>query len=189
MRENNLVSTMIAWLPRARRFLALSLIVGAWPVLFAECAQNARAAEDVPFAVLGGDQCFMFSALLHYRVEGNNTVELPLEFVINDETEYRKLFNTEILRESCASVDLNRIIPDVDFSKKTVLGFWNSGSCAAVGFKRRVLRDDIQKEIIYSVSVIGSAIDCSGPGRESLNLIAIPKVPSGFKVVFENVPE
>jgi hypothetical protein len=158
-------------------------------LLFGTNATNALAYEDVAFDDLGGDQCFIFSLLVPEREEGNRSAEPALELVINNDADYRKLFDPKIMRQSCANVDLSKVIVNVDFSQKTVLGLWSSGSCAATGFEKRVLRDDKQKTVIYSVSVIASMRGCRGPGRQSLNLIAIPKVPDGYKVVFENIPE
>jgi hypothetical protein len=160
--------------------LAMSFLLGG-------CVTSALANEDVAFEVLGGDQCFMFSLLVPKKLEGERYVTLPLQLVINDEDAYRKLFDPKIA--TCAEGDLPKAIPKVDFSKKTVLGLWSSGSCAATGFERRVLRVDILKSIVYSVALISSARGCLGPGLRSLNLIAIPKVPEGYQVTFENIPE
>ena len=150
---------------------------------------TACATENVPFEELGGDQCFMFSQLLQYQRQGNQAVELPLELVINNEADYRKLFDPQIMRQSCANVSLSEAIPTVDFSTRTVLAFWNSGSCAATGFKKRVSRDDSQKVITYFVTVTHAEIACRGPGHESLNLVAIPKIEAGYKVTFEKSTE
>jgi len=162
--------------------LSILLLVGGHTM-------TASASENVPFEELGGDQCFMFSQLVPTRTEGNNIVQLPLELVINDDAAFLKLFDPGIMRQSCANVDPSKRIPAVDLSRQTVLGLWSSGSCAVTGFEKKVLRDDIQKSIIYSVSAVSAQRRCMGPGRESLNLIAIPKVPAGYKVVFENIPE
>jgi hypothetical protein len=173
---------------KARRLRAPILNMLGLPMLIGGLACGAAASENVPFEVLGGDQCFMFSQLAA-RVVGHNIIEMPLELVIDNEEDYKKLFDPQIMRQSCANVDPSKRIPSVDFSKKTVLGLWSAGSCAATGFEKNVLRDDIQKWIIYSVSVVGANRRCNGPGRESLNLIAIPKIPAGYKIVFENIPE
>jgi hypothetical protein len=171
----------------ARYLRAPALTLLGTFLLFGGNATNALANGNVPFESLGGDKCFMFSNLLSYKTEGTNTTELPLQLVINNKEDYQKLFDPKIMRQSCADADLSKVITNVDFSKQTVLGLWSSGSCAATAFEKRVLRDDINKSIIYSVSVIESALSCSGPGLESLNLIAIPKVPVGYKVVFEKI--
>jgi len=172
---------------KVRRLRALILNMLGMPMLMGGLACGAAASENVPFEVLDGDQCYMFSQLAPTRAAGNNIVERPLELVINKEEDYRKLFNPQLVRQSCANVDPSKRIPDVDFSKKTVLGLWSEGSCAATGFEKNVLRDDIQKTITYTVTVLESQLSCSGPGLEGLNLIAIPKVPAGYKVVFESL--
>jgi hypothetical protein len=155
-------------------------------LLFGPPIAGAFAAE-VPFQMLDADRCFMFSALVPYKTESNKVEELPLELVINDQHDYETLFDPKIMRQSCAGIDRAEAIPKVDFSKQSVLGLWASGSCAATGIKKKVWRDDGQKSIIYSVWVIEAALRCQGPGYESLNLIAIPKIPAGYKVSFETI--
>jgi hypothetical protein len=157
-------------------------------LFFGSPMADAFAAE-IPFQALDADRCFMFSALVPYKTEGNKVEELPLELVINDQHDYEKLFDAKIMRQSCAGVDRAEAIPKVDFSKQSVLGLWASGSCAATDFRKEVWQDDAQKRIIYSVSVIESPVSCSGPGLESLNLIAIPKFPAGYKVSFDTIRE
>lgn len=154
-----------------------------------QSASNASVSENVPFDILGGDQCYMFFQLLPKEVEGNHYVALPLKLAINNEEDYRKLFDPKLLRLSCAQADVSKLIPNVDFSKQTVLAFWASGACSDTGFKRKVSRDDISKQIIYTVTMVGSVRFCTGPGPESLNLIAIPKVPAGYDVIFEGARE
>jgi hypothetical protein len=171
----------------ARRLPAvISNTIGAL-LLVTGFATNALGSEDVPFEEVGGDQCFMFFDLVPYRAEGDRTVELPLQLVIDNERDYKKIFDPQTMRESCADIDPSKRVPDVDFAKKTVLGLWSSGSCADIGFEKRVLKDDIQKWVIYSVTIVSENMSCSGPGLEGLNLIAIPKIPPGYQVFFENL--
>jgi hypothetical protein len=158
-------------------------------LLFFGSPMAGAFAADVPFEALDADRCFMFSALVLYKTEGNKVEELPLELVINDQHDYEKLFDAKIMRQSCAGVDRAEAIPKVDFSKQSVLGLWASGSCAATDFRKEVWQDDAQKRIIYSVSVIESPVSCSGPGLESLNLVAIPRIPAGYKVSFDTIRE
>ena len=157
-----------------------------WPLLLviaAMNASNALANQDIPFKELGGDQCFMFPQFYEHE-------DTTQGLVITNDADYQKLFDQKNMRQSCAGGDLSKLIPQVDFSKETVLGLWSSGSCAAARvFKKRVAKDDIQKTILYSVEVTHRIMACSGPGPESLNLIAIPAVPPGYKVIFENIPE
>lgn len=162
--------------PLLSHFIALA-------VAAAGNASSALANQDMPFKELGGDQCFMFPQFYEHEDKMTQGV------VIASEADYRKLFDQKNMRQSCAGGDLSKLIPKVDFSKETVLGLWASGSCAASGFKKRVLKDDIQKTIIYSVEVIHRIMACSGPGPESPNLISISAIPPGYKVIFENIPE
>lgn len=182
------LTTIMSWRLHARDLRAFALTTFGMFLLFGGDATAAVAKENVPFEELGGDQCFMFSNLIPYQTAGDRTVEQPLKIVIDNEEDYRKLFDPKDMRQSCANVDLSKVIVAVDFSKKTVLGLWSSGSCAATDFAKSVSRDDIQKLITYSVSVIEAPRRCNGPGLESFNLIAIPKIPVGYKVVFERDP-
>jgi hypothetical protein len=158
--------------------LGMSLAVGG-------LCSSATANEDVAFEALGGEQCFMFSRLAPFRLEGDRYVRAPLELVINNDEDYKRLFDPKIRRQDCDDVDPSKAIPKVDFSRQTVLGSWASGSCADTGLERIVRKDDSQRWVIYSITVVGSDITCSGPGLESLNLIAIPKIAADYKVFFE----
>jgi hypothetical protein len=154
-----------------------------------EPASGTGGRTEVPFEELRGDQCFMFSSLVPTKVEGNHYATLPLQLVIDNDEDYQKLFRPDLMRQSCAGSALSKVRANVVFSQKTVLGFWGDGSCASTGFTKNVWRDDRQKRIIYSIAVIERPMACSGPGFASLNLIAIPKVPAGYKVVFQDNSE
>jgi hypothetical protein len=150
-------------------------------------ATNAAASEDVALEELGADRCYMFSLLVPHKTKGNQSTALPFELVINDEVAYQKLVDPEIQKQNCSDTDL-KAIANVDFAKKTVLGLWTSGSCDDT-FKRTVLRDDLNKSIIYAVTTVPGAVSgvCMRQVPESLNLIAIPKIPDGYKIIFENI--
>jgi hypothetical protein len=188
LQKNSVAYTGQQFGARRLRTVILNMLVVS--LLVVGHAAIALAYDNVPFEDLDSDQCYMFSQFVPTRAEGNRIVELPLELVINDEADYRKLFDPKILVQRCTDVDPPKAIPDVNFSNKTVLGLWSSGSCAAVGFEKKVLRDDVQKRIVYTVSVVrGSVPACMGPGLQSLNLIAIPKVPAEYKVFFDHIRE
>jgi hypothetical protein len=123
----------------AGRFDARGLILKALGIALVAGAagSNASASENVAFEELGGDQCFMFSLLVPTRQAANSSVALPLELVINNEGDYKKLFDPRILRQSCANVDLSKVIANVDFSKKR---------CLACGAPDRVLLPVLKKE-------------------------------------------
>jgi hypothetical protein len=82
--------------------------------------------------------------------------------------------------QACLTINL----PPIDFSQKTILGQFTSGTCGTTGFKKEVFRDDKTKTITYFVTAINTIADCMGPGGQSMNLIAVPKVPTDYKVNF-----
>lgn len=157
----------------ALMFLALAALGLGW-------VRPATATEAVSFVNLDGDRCFMFSLLApQSAAHGNYSV------VINNEADYRKLFSPRITRQSCADENPRRLVPKVNFRTRTVIGLWVSAPCFATGFTRHVLRDGSRRLIIYSVKTVGPPKACMGPGPASLNLISIPKIPDGYKVLFE----
>lgn len=160
---------------------ALSVAAVALPLLSGASVQAALAEPEVPFDALGGDRCVMFSRLVPKRLEGNHYVSLPLQLVIDKEPDLRALFEP-----GCSADDLSAAMARLDLARQTVLGSWSAAPCFATGFVRQVTRDDRRKIIRYAVTVQGAVQACMGMGPESLNLIAIPKVPAGYKVVFEN---
>jgi hypothetical protein len=89
---------------KAGRLWAPVLNMLGMSTLMGGLASNASANEDVPFEVLRGDQCYMFSQLVRYQVKGNYTIALPLELVINNEEDYRKLFDPADSSPKCNKV-------------------------------------------------------------------------------------
>jgi hypothetical protein len=154
-------------------FIALSAI---WVVQF------SFAQEKIPlkFEEINMDYCsglgFLINTPQYERAQGKPYLE-P-EWVIDSDSQYTDLQNK--INKECPNIHL----PAIDFSQKTLLGKWAEGSCASRGFKRVVLRDDAKKEIVYSVQPIEERMACSGPGLESMGLIAIPKKSNDYKVVF-----
>jgi hypothetical protein len=185
MKSEKASVAIVAQRPSPLRAVILNMLGGF--LFLAGFSGRALATENVPFEELGGEQCFMFSALFPYRLQGDYYVRPPIELVINNQEEYRKLFVPEVRKQQCDNVDPSNAIPPIDFTRQTVLGLWSSGSCADGGFEKRVSKDDVQKWVIYSVTVVGSDIACSGPGPESLNLIAVPKIAPEYRIFFENV--
>ena len=181
--------TLVAVRRRLRGGLRAGLLLlgtGAFPALY---AVDAVASEDLVFEELGGDHCFMFFQLVPKKLEGNHYVTLPLQLVINDDRDFRRLFDPKLLTLNCSQADPSTLIPKVDFSKKTVLGFWTSGVCFNTEFKRKLSRDDIKKQVTYTVTALGTPRSCRGQGPRSLNLIAVPKIPSGYEVIFASAVE
>jgi len=108
----------------------------------------------------------------------------------HDEQEYSRLLKTLCVppneTQGCDENQacLTKELPSVDFTKKTVLGQATEGTCGTTGYKKEVFRDDQAKIVTYFVTAINAAISCSGSGAAGLNLIAVPKIPNDYKVVF-----
>lgn len=100
------------------------------------------------------------------------------EIIINNYEQYKSLF--QIIHSKWCE---NLTMPSIDFSQKTLLGKYASGSCGA-SFEKNVIRDDSKKEYKYRIYVKESFC-ISGPPQESMNYILVPKVPDDYKVVFE----
>jgi len=159
------------------------------------------AQQKVGFEEISLDNyCYPF--FFHIKTLFNQPPLIESQLVINDEKAYQAEL-TKIRRDvadhdSCQKsppgtdkiCDLEREcvkkeLPPIDFSQKTLLGQFTSGSCATAGFKKEVFRDDKTKTVTYFVSALESNIGgCSGEGAMSMNLIAVPKIPTDYKVVF-----
>ncbi|MBL0058495.1 MAG: hypothetical protein IPP35_05185 [Elusimicrobia bacterium] len=154
-------------------------------VLCLPCLAFAQEKSTVKFENVDiQESCYILSALDVPQFERDKGKPfLEGEFVLGDNAAYDNFQNTMRSARNMACKEVK--FPQIDFTRKTILGNLASGSCAARGFEKSVLRDDSNKEIYYSVKVINSNIDaCSGPGLESLNLIAVPKIQKNYKVVF-----
>ena len=164
-----------------RRRRTACAAAAALPWFFVASAQAAPAEQEVPADPLGGDRCVDASRLVPKRLEGNHYVTQPLQLVIDTAPDFRALFEP-----GCTAEDLPAVLARVDFATQTVLGLWSAAPCFATGFERKVTRDEARKIIRYTVTALGSVQACMGMGPESLNLVAIAKIPAGYKVVFES---
>ena len=75
---------------------------------------------------------------------------------------------------------VNAKLPFIDFSKNTLLGKYVSGRGCNVDFKKKVNNDDVNKKMIYTISVIEEGV-CKKLAS-SMNWIVVPKLPSNYKV-------
>jgi len=163
--------------------VAAALLTG---ILLGLCVGLAQAAQDVAFEPLDADKCLAFSQLVPSRLDGDKKIELPFELVIEDAGEYRKILDPKLRNADCDEAAL-KTVTDVDFSTRSVLGLWTSGSCGE-SFKKAVLRDDLNKTIIYAVTIVPGPLPvCMRSVVHSLNLVAIPKIPLGYRVLFEKI--
>lgn len=132
------------------------------------------------------EHCFILYRLIGVpeseRSKGQPYV--PEKLVINTKRAYDAFQRALDMVRNLACKEVN--FPSINFAQKTLLVNWASGSCAAFGFTRTAFEDPEKKEIIYSVKVRRRNIGCSGPGLQSLNLIAIPKLQIGYSVKFKS---
>lgn len=151
-----------------RKCLVLSVMLAMVTIALSASAKSYD--ELVDSQVLDGDKCFMFPPGAGRRV-------------IRSQKELATLFDPKYQRAICPMA--SSLVPKVDFAKKTVLAFWAGGSCAATDFHREVIHDRARNTYTYYVKVNEGDFACSGPGLESMNLVAIPKVPVGTEIKFE----
>ena len=102
-----------------------------------------------------------------------------LEFIINSEKDYQNLLQYRSPADYCDDFQL----PSVDFSQFTLLGKYADGSGCAIDFVREIYRDDVNKEIIYSITVVEEGT-CKMMGV-SMNWALVPKISPDYTVRFE----
>src|SRR3989344_2638716 len=137
---------------------------------------------DKSYTLLPVDQscAFPFYIEVFDPIQPDETPLLPKELVMNSDNEYQKLLSLRQTWRKC----IQNPLPTVDFSQATVLGRYAIGSCASYGFSRRYERDDNNKTATYTVASKDQMISCSGPGKHSMNLIQVDKIPSDYKIIF-----
>ena len=113
-------------------------------------------------------------------IQPDETPLLPKELVINSDNEYQKLLSLGQTWRKC----IQNPLLTVDFSQYTILGQYAIGSCASEGFSHRYERDDQNKKITYTVRSKNRMMSCSGPGKHSMNLIQVDKIPSDYEIIF-----
>jgi len=74
------------------------------------------------------------------------------------------------------------VFPHVDFSQYSVLGYHATGTGCKVTFEKQVYRDDLNKTILYELTVIEEGV-CK-KDVNSRNLILVPRIPSDYHVGF-----
>lgn len=141
---------------------------------------QTRNDQDYKLLKIDEKSCYLSlwrSADLFFQ-RNSNLPRINQDLVINTQEDYQKL--TQYRIKGC-----DMPLPEVDFSKSTVLGKYATGSCAAYDFKRRYGRDDSNKTAYYSVTPLDRfLLSCSGPGYHSMNLIEVPKIPTDYKIIF-----
>lgn len=102
--------------------------------------------------------------------------ETPI--IVNTQAGYQALWDREGIPTVCGSY----VFPEIDFSKKTLLGQYVSAGGCSIAFSVRVTRNDPEQWIRHHVSVAAQG-SCEKLGY-SLNLVVVDKVPATFDVRF-----
>lgn len=95
---------------------------------------------------------------------------------IDTHEQYRLLGNDLWPVPACRNFQL----PEIDLCEKTILGVRVSAGGCSVDFVRKVYLDELSRKIIYAVEVFSEGA-CEKMS-ESMNWIAIPKIPLGYVV-------
>lgn len=98
--------------------------------------------------------------------------------VIDDTEAYAAIGQYKWWTKSCAKFGL----PEIDFSRTTLLGKWVAAGGCSVDFKRRAYLDEPNKTVHYNIEVTSEG-SCEMMSS-SMNWIAVPKIPPGYQVKF-----
>lgn len=104
------------------------------------------------------------------------------EYVISDDSTFQSLalaLRYDFVNRPECKIAVPVVI---DFSKHSLLGKNADGDCQAY-FKRKVERDDLNKQYIYTIEVKSCGI-CKRL-QYSMNWVLVPKLPQGSTVKFE----
>jgi hypothetical protein len=106
---------------------------------------------------------------------------LSKNVIIKDSSSYHLAFRIDSSFNNFERCHLLKL-PDIDFTKYSILGNYKDGGCDAV-FKRNVRIDTNTKAITYSISVK----DCGMCKVETFNynFVIIPKIPNDYVVEFK----
>ncbi len=143
--------------------LAVTLVVAT------ACTECSSQHEETAFSDLTED----LSCISPYE---HNVTD---EFVIRSQEEYAMLTQYLSTAPDCA----NFTLPSIDFSEKTLLGKYTTGTGCTIDFERHVYRNDDAKTVTYVITVIEEG-NCEMLGM-SMNWITIPKIPQDYKVIFD----
>ncbi len=81
-------------------------------------------------------------------------------------------------------LDTNNCTPlQIDFSQKTLLGKYTSGTGCTIEFKRQLYINEKDKESLYVITLKEKGL-CKKQD-ESMNWIIVPKISSDYKVTFK----
>ena len=104
-------------------------------------------------------------------------------FVINTKDEYQSLLNYKSSNSKCKDF----MLPEIDFSQKTLLGKYVSSGGCSVDFKRKVFKYEgygrtPNKKVVYSIDAVKEG-DCKKL-TFNMNWILVPKISSQYDIEF-----
>ncbi len=166
-----------------KHVLALLIVAICLVVMGVVVYKTNVADEDVPYILIEADswQCGIVTAVDEFQHRDPSLPLLSKQLIIETQEQYDGL-------RACARGSCGDVFPDVDFSRYTILGQYSSGSCAVRSFSRSVTINHQDKTLSYKVKpkrpFLLNFTGCSGPGKYSMNLVIVPKVPVGYRTVF-----
>ena len=101
-------------------------------------------------------------------------------YVIDSEENYLNLLTD--LRTDSADCK-TYLLPPIDFSEKTLIGFFTKGVGCTIFYTREVLLAPEREAYIYKV-VVNQQGSCRDPFPE-MNWITVPKLPENYEVIFD----
>jgi len=110
------------------------------------------------------------------------TEDSNIEYIINDDSTYQATFQLWIYNNQ--EFFPNYLLPNIDFSKKTLLGKYSLGTTKKDNntFLREVCLDRTKKEYRYTIKLIPTEDKAI---HFSMNWILISKIPLKYKVDIE----
>ncbi len=133
---------------------------------FSSCTKNLVEIEGI--SLLNIDMaCFSF---------------IDSQFIINDDTAYTVLL--DYLKDSIACE--NYQLPPIDFTERSLLGKYTSGTGCTAFYWRYVYADLESQNYLYEITADIDSFSCDPyVEKSSYNFIIVPKIPADYGVIFD----
>lgn len=105
------------------------------------------------------------------------------EFIINDDSTYKVSIGGMFRPDSLRPYNCSDSLPQIDFSKKTLLGKLADGTGCKTDFIRLVCKNEISKEVLYKIMVIETG-GCL-PLVTNMNFVIADKISVDYKINYE----
>lgn len=103
-------------------------------------------------------------------------------YVIDDTAQYESVMQTFQMDALDFPECQDSFLININFEKKTLLGYRLCGSGCETIFKREVLLDEANQKYVYKVLV--KEVGACEPLRCTMNWVLVPKLPEGYFVEF-----